>query len=391
MSIAQHYSYIIIGGGIAGLSAIKAIREHDLRPILLLSNEDRLPYKRTQINKLLSKGFTKDEMAIHDEAYYQQNSIDLLYEQVEAIHPDTKTISTHQRSIAFDKLLIATGQQPRTTDFQHIPNDRLLTIYKAVDSEKLIQFAQTHNHFLILGGGVEGVEMAYQLRLMQKSVTLIHNSEHIMNRQFSPVISNLIEQTLRENSVEIIKSADYSIEFTNGKISLRQSQSLNYFYVIIECIGATPNIQLAVKAGLKTQRGICVNQYFQTSAKDIFAAGDVAQLFDGSTSGLWHFAEHQGEMAGKNMCGQTVEYTPKQFRLKTEIFNQFFFSMNYNSATNYESTHCDSSKERYRELYLHHNQLVAVLMVNDKENAKQYEKAVREGWSFEQISKQLPF
>jgi len=391
MSIAQHYPYIIIGAGIAGLSAIKAIKQYDSSPILLISNEDRLPYKRTQINKLLSKGFSKDEMAINEETYYQQNSIDLLYEQVEAIDTVNNTVATNQRTITYQKLLLATGQQPRTIDFQYITKDKLFTIYKATDSEKLIQFAQNHNRFLILGGGVEGVEMAYQLKLMQKDVTLIHKSKHLMNHHLSPAISGMLEDVLRENNIEIIKSADYSIEFKEGKINLKHNQSTNYFNAIIECIGATPNIQLAAQAGIKTQRGICVDQYFQTSAKDIFAAGDVAQLVDGSISGLWHFAEYQGAIAGSNMCGHTVEYSPKQFRLKTEVFGHFFFSMNFNATTQYESIHCESSKEKYRELYLYNNQLVAILMVNDKENAKQYEKAVREGWNLEQIKTKIPF
>jgi len=391
MSIAQHYPYIIIGGGIAGLSAIKAIRQYDSAPILLISNEDRLPYKRTQINKLLSKGFSKDEMAIHEETYYQQNSIDLLYEQVEAIDTVNNTVATNQRTRTYQKLLLATGQQPRTIDFQDIPKDKLFTIYKAADSEKLIQFAQNHKRFLILGGGVEGVEMAYQLKLMQKDVTLIHNSEHLMNHHLSPAISGMLEDVLRENNIEIIKSTDKSIEFKEGKINLKHIQSTHYFDAIIECIGATPNIQLAMQAGIKTQRGICVDQYFQTSAKDIFAAGDVAQLVDGSISGLWHFAEYQGAIAGANMCGHAVEYSPKQFRLKTEVFGHFFFSMNHNSTIQYESTHCESSKEKYRELHLRNNQLIAALMVNDKENAKQYEKAVREGWNLEQIKTQIPF
>jgi NAD(P)H-nitrite reductase large subunit len=126
-----------------------------------------------------------------------------------------------------------------------------------------------------------------------------------------------------------------------------------------------------------------VNQYLQTSNPDIFAAGDVAEHPGGNVTFLWHAAEFQGIVAAENALGGTVPYEQLPFRLKCEVFGQYFFSINkppdsqrahYTVVENIHNT-------IYQCFYYQEDILHSVIMVNDKARAKLYEKAVREKWN----------
>ncbi|MFT3737866.1 MAG: NAD(P)/FAD-dependent oxidoreductase [Breznakibacter sp.] len=385
---------VIVGAGIASLSAIKAIREHDRQtPIVLISNEDRLPYKRTQVNKFLAKGFMTDEFAIHPSEYYQSEKVELRYGHVVRMDVADQTLVLADGSaIRYHKCLLALGHRHRTYTNPQISDDKIFTVYTAEQSEKLRRHTLTHRTYFVLGSGVEGVEIAEQLAKMDKKVYLVHRSKGLLHNEFSPVISEMIKATLERNGIECLEHdlEETGFQSDGAYVSLSHAEKIYYADAIVSCIGSEPRTELAQQAGLATDKGILADNCFNTSNANVYAAGNVAQLPQNSHCRLWHHAEAQGFCAGLNLIGRQCTYQSKPFRLKTELFNQFFYSHNYENVNADMQKRTERNNQIYRELYLDNGRIKAILMVNDKARAKTYQEAVWNSWTIDEIRSKLP-
>lgn len=389
----NHFNHIIIGAGICGITAIKSIREIDKdSSILLLSNEDRLPYKRTKINKLMNIGFEKDEFALLPTNFYKSNNITILYGFVKNINAKSNTINTESLTFTFDKLLIATGKKPRTLLLSTIPKNRIFHIYTTKDSEELIAHTKNASTYLVIGGGIEGLEMADQLIKMGKKVTIVHNSTHLMDHHISKTVSKKLEIQLKQNGIDIIidKEVTNNLRFNKNKINYTNKNNTRDVDGLVLCIGSIPNCDVAINSGIEINNGIIVNNFFQTTFPDIYAAGDVAILPDNTNSFLWHAAEAQGYSAGKNMIGEQICYQPKSFRLKSDVLGTYIFSQNKpHNITNIEFI-VEQGSDIYREVYLKEKRIIGIVMLNDKLRSKQYEKAIWEGWTINELNDNIP-
>jgi NAD(P)H-nitrite reductase large subunit len=390
----QHYPYVIVGAGSASVSAVKAIRTIDQAPILIISNEDRLPYKRTQINKSMQEGFAKDEFAIFQPEFFQNNAIDIAFAEAKHIDvPNHAVILSDGNSVHFDKLLLATGHKPTTLNFSQIPHNNLFTIYTAQQAEQLRAHAMDHSCYFVLGGGVEGIEMAHQLHAMGKKVTVIHRSEYLMNKELSIRAAERLRTLVLNNGITLLHCPNIAEDlFThNGsKVCFTHQNTPLMADAIVSCIGSTPNTDLAKRSGIKTNKGILADNNFRTSIPAIFAAGNAAELPNDPDCHLWHHAEKQGWHAGLNMAGEPANYEPKPFRLKADVFGDHYFSANYPKAVDADEIIREEAGHVYRELYFKHNKIHAIVMAGDKPRAKLYQIAIWEGWGKEEFSKNLP-
>jgi NAD(P)H-nitrite reductase large subunit len=385
--------FIIIGGGIAGWSAIQAIREEDATSsILWVTNEDRTPYKRTQINKHIASGFAKDEFALVTHEFLVDNHIELLFDQVDLINTEKHELTFHHRGhLRYKKLIIATGKKPNTIDLGDLPTEKIFHVNNARQVENIIRVASKYDNFLVIGAGVEGVETASELASMNKNVMLIEKSAHIMERFFTPRFSAFLEESIKSSNIKLLLNIN-KIEYTGenmSKSAISIDDEPHEFHAVIITIGYKPNIKVAQSSNIKCKTGILVDEHLRTSASDIFAAGDVAEHPSGTTTGLWHAAEHQGYIAGKNALGKNLTLKQKPFRMKTEIFNDFYFSVPPKNDIDYEAI-SEEKNNVIRDMYFKNQRLEALLMKNDKERAKEYQKALMEHWTLEQIHKNIP-
>jgi NAD(P)H-nitrite reductase large subunit len=157
------------------------------------------------------------------------------------------------------------------------------------------------------------------------------------------------------------------------------------FDAAVLCVGVKPDVALAEDAGLETGRGILVNDHLETSNPDIYAAGDCAEHADGSVTDLWHAAEYQGEIAAKNAAGGDIAYDGLLFRLKLEVFDSYFFSINKpRDPLAVENVESEIGK-LYQCFFFEEDRLTGAIMVNDKERAKEYQQAVRESWEKQRV------
>lgn len=387
----KKFNYIIIGAGIAGFKAAEAIRQHDDESSLLLINgEDRKPYKRTRINKRLVNGFEAEQFALANADFYDNRQITLIQDVVTNINLNSKTLLTERkRKLAWDKLVIATGSSSRQPVLKGNGKRNVRFLRQAEDAEELINDLKRVEKVIVGGGGVQGIEMVDQLLRMGKQVTLVHNGMQLMNRHLDRHLAEMLHQMMEQRGVSIIcnESVTGISKTSNDKYLVKIGDIIQQITdLVVFNVGSQPNIDLAKAVGLSTNRGILVNEFLQSSHPDVYAAGDVAEHPGGFISGLWHASEHQGNIAGNNLVGIKTKYDQKAFRLKMEVFDQFFFSMNIPDNPEKADSEIVEKDNKYLRFFYLNGQLNGMLMLNDKENAKKYEQAVREKWDKNKVA-----
>lgn len=319
----RSYSYVIIGGGLAGANAIEGIRRHDPHgSILLISAEIDPPYDRPPLTKQLWTGGKKmEEIFLHPPSFYADNGVELRL-GTEIAEVDAAGHAVRGRdgtTIGYKKLLLATGGTPRRLD---IPGGKLdgIHYYRTLhDYRDLRAHAGAGTSAVVIGGGFIGSEIAASLCTNQVRVTMIFPEAWLVSRVFPESLGKALTDHYRSKGVQILEEdVPASIERSGEGYLLRTRGGREvHADLAVVGIGITPNIELAQAAGLKTGNGIVVNEFLQTSDPDAYAAGDVAffpeQVLGPRRIEHWDNAVSQGKHAGRNMAGANEPFTDLPF------------------------------------------------------------------------------
>lgn len=384
------FEYIIIGAGIAGIKAAEGIRMVDANgEIVIVNGEDRMPYKRTQLSKHLVKGFEKEAFMLYPQEWYEKNNIRIIHAKVKSvslIHKNMTLFAAGQ--LQWGKLILATGSSPVPLMVKGNGKSEILYFRNAADAEALLDRTSGLQKVIVAGGGVLGVELAAAMNQLGKTVSLVHNDPFLMNRHFDEYQSDHLYQLMSSNGIQLLMHERVkSVSKTgSGKLLVEIGEMIQLLTdQLIAARGVYPAIELARQAGLDTQTGILVNQMLQTSHPDVYAAGDVAQHADKFVSGLWHDAENQGLIAGQNAAGRQIKRSARTYRLKLEVFGQFYFSFNKPAVLPSKDEIIRETNRMYHRFFFSNEKLVGALMLNDRERAKMLEKAVVEAWEKEKV------
>jgi 3-phenylpropionate/trans-cinnamate dioxygenase ferredoxin reductase component len=315
----RYYDYIIIGGGLAGASAVQGIRELDTTgSILLIGDEKHLPYNRPPLTKKLWSGQKKvEEIFVHDRTFYESETVQLeLGTSVVELQPQAKTITTSdKKGYRYKKLLLSTGGTPNRLK---IPGGDLegICYYRYLDDFLRIRpEAVGGKSAAVIGGGFIGSEIAAALTLNKVAVTMVFPDGYLCGRVFPEPLGRAIQQGFAQRGVTILagdKPVSIGKEGDTFITSTHQGSTLQSDMLIVG-IGVSPSIDLAATAGLRVSNGIEVNENLQTSDDSIYAAGDNAMfpypaLGERMRVEHWDNALNQGKSAGRNMAGAAEPY-----------------------------------------------------------------------------------
>ncbi|UDQ98102.1 FAD-dependent oxidoreductase [Lentisphaerota bacterium WC36G] len=342
---------VIIGAGIAAVSAAKAIRERNkLAKIDLYTNESEYPYNRPLLTKGLGRDITKMKYFVEDKDFYIENEINIHFNcLVNEINPDEKNVVISQNSdsnnpniivdnrntevVSYDKLLIATGAEAFVPPFQGCQLPEVCVLRRKIDLDHLYSVLQSgandSKNVVIIGGGLLGLETASALDRMGHSVTVIEACPSILPRQLDADGAPILLASIAENSNVTVKYGVF-VEKILGEECVEAVQTKDGEIIDCNCVlisaGNTANNQLAKDANLLTSRAINVNKYMQTSNDDIYAAGDCA-VYEERIDGIWETAKDQGEVAGANIAGEKTVYNSKPFGATFRAFKTSLFSI----------------------------------------------------------------
>jgi NADPH-dependent 2,4-dienoyl-CoA reductase/sulfur reductase-like enzyme len=323
---------VIVGGGAAGFAAAEMLRREGFSGSLTMVSADNAPpYDRPNCSKDYLAGNAPEEwMPLRPPEFYRDNGIDLRLEtEVASIDPRGRSVSLADgKSLPFDKLLLATGAEPIRLDIPGANAANVFVLRSLADTRAIIERAKGAKRAVVLGASFIGLEAAAALRAREIDVHVAAPEKAPLERVFGSDMARFVRLLHEEHGVTFhLEQKATAID--GARVRLENGQTLDADLVIVG-IGVRPRTALAERAGLEVDRGVGVNEYLQTSAPDIFAAGDIARWPDphsGSRLRIehWVVAERQGQTVARNMLGAGEKFTQVPF----------FWSQHYDVPINY--------------------------------------------------------
>ena len=361
------YDYVLVGGGMGAGFATLGIREQDKDgSVLIISNETHVPYERPALTKKLwiDDEFKEDDTKIGAE----EENVEIVFErEVTKISPEDKTVTLENGDVVdYGQLLLSTGGEPRSIDG---PEDEAVFTFRELDDyRKLRERSGENQEVIIVGGGYIGSELAASLSQNNTKVTIVFPQNHLGEEMFPKELLEEYNQLFKDHGVELINGREaksYRREGEQVVLTLDDDSEVKGDTIVIG-LGVSPRTQLAEESGLETaDEGVVVNEWLQTSDKNIWAAADIATYPDAifGRQRLEHVdhARHSGRQVGKNMAGAKEAYT------HTPYLYSMLYSLNWEAVGTLDpslDTLFDHREDGEIVFYLDEDKLKGILLWN---------------------------
>jgi nitrite reductase (NADH) large subunit len=303
---------VVIGAGIAGISAIEAFRKTTSGgTATLVSREPDLPYYRLNLTRYLAGEISETDLPIHQANWFAEQNIDLkLGSDVAEILLDRQSVRLRDNTIlSYDKLIITMGAHPFIPPFPGAAREGLVSVRTIRDAKGILDFLQPSMRCVVIGGGLLGLETAGALAAQKADVTLLESYGWLMPRQLNQLAGEILQDHVKLLGVDIRNNARTKELLGDERVAgvtLDDGETIPADLVIV-ATGIRPNSHLARRAGLVVNKGIVVDNQLTSSQPAVFAAGDVAE-HQGVLYGSWAASQFQGGIAGMNAAGATAHF-----------------------------------------------------------------------------------
>ncbi len=317
--------YVIIGAGVAGFAAIEAIRSIDkISEIVMISDDPNGFYSKPGLAYYLTG-------ELHDKALFPRTKDDykkLNFNYISGrvthiLRADHALIIDGKMRLTYNKLLIAVGARATPLEVPGSELDGVVKLDHLNDAKNIIKHARKGKTAIVVGGGITALELTEGLRSRGMNVNYLLRGDRYWSNVLDQHESKVVEHRLQEEGVNLLYNAELQeIMGRNGRMNsvrLQDGRTIKADMVAY-AVGIRPCLELVKQANFALDRGILVDEHLQTNDPDVFAAGDVAQVYDPLTGhsvldSLWNPAREQGNAAGLNMAGRKTAY------LKSAPFN----------------------------------------------------------------------
>ena len=317
--MAERPTFVIVGAALAGAKAAETLREEGFDGrVVLVGDEPERPYERPPLSKDYLRGEAEREAAyVHPREFYDQQEIELVRGvEVMAIDPagHSAALSTGE-SLAWDRLLLATGAEPRRLPLPGADLAGVHYLRSMADSDRLREVIDAGGRLAVIGAGWIGAEVAASARSRGMEVTLIERQSVPLETVLGAEAGRLYADIHRDHGVELL--TDAGVEAIEGadraeRVRLADGRVIDCAAVVIG-VGVVPRTGLAEAAGLAVDNGVLVDATLRAGVPDVFAAGDVANAehpFYGRRVRVEHWANalNQGPAAARSMLGGGEPY-----------------------------------------------------------------------------------
>jgi NADPH-dependent 2,4-dienoyl-CoA reductase/sulfur reductase-like enzyme/nitrite reductase/ring-hydroxylating ferredoxin subunit len=325
-------SIIIVGGGAAAAAAAEMLRRRGYEGALTMISADHdLPVDRPNLSKdYLAGEAEEDWIPLWPASFYEEQRIEIvLNRRVTSIEPSAKTIRLDDGSTrSFDALLLAPGAEPVHLPIPGASEEQVMYLRTFADSRAIVERLKPGQRVVVIGASFIGLEVAASLRNRGVSVDVVAPETKPLERVMGPEIGRFV-QSLHE-SKGVVFHLGQTVSALDGQTVVLSGGSRLQADFVIAGVGVRPALALAEQAGLGVDRGVSVDEYLETSAPGIFAAGDVARWPDPHTGDRirvehWVVAERQGQVAACNMLGERERFDAVPF----------FWSVHYDVTIRY--------------------------------------------------------
>jgi len=365
--------FVIIGGGIAALSAAQALRKRNrTAKIIMLSEEGSRPYYRPALSDLLSEDLPENRLYVFDQGWYEENQVALrTNSRVVKIDTAGKKLGMESGdSIEYDKLIIATGARSNIPPFKGTDKEGVYSMRSLDDALKLKAAMKTAKKAVVIGGGVLGLEAVWEMISSGMTVAVVEFNQRLMPRQLDEAASLRLQELMVDKGVQLCLGVATDEILGDGQVTgvkLNDGTVLDADLVLLST-GVRPNVELAQEAGIEVAQGIVVDDNMRTSVSNVYAAGDVAQ-FGERPVGLWPVSMEMGRTAGAAAAGDWVEYKQPLISTMLVAFDREIFSI---GEVNLPPEECriveviDPLEKYYKKSYIKDGVLVGEIIIAPK-------------------------
>jgi nitrite reductase (NADH) large subunit len=371
---------VVVGNGMAGIGCLEQILKYAQRfDITVFGDETHVNYNRILLSSVLAGEKSADEIVLNGLDWYRKNEIGLrLGVRIAAVDPILQTINGDDGSVTpFDKLLIATGSTPLIPPIEGTNKPGVYVFRNLDDTRTLLDCSYKGARAVVIGGGLLGLEAARGLQVRGCDVTVVHLTDHLMERQLDFTAGSYLKAKMECLGIRVLLNQNTTAILGEQKASgvkFADGSSLAADFVVIAA-GIRPNVELGRKAGLVVRRGIVVNDHLETSHPNIFAVGECVE-HNGVCYGLVAPLLEQAKVLAATITGNKGPvYTGSVSAAKLKIVGVDVFSAGeFNDeipgydVVRYE----DPSLGIYKKLTLRENRLCGVILVGDTSDSHRY-------------------
>ncbi|WP_411028919.1 NAD(P)/FAD-dependent oxidoreductase [Spongiimicrobium sp. 3-5] len=314
---------VIIGNGIAGVSAARHIRKLSDKRIIIISAETDYFFSRTALMYVYMGHMKFEHIQPYENWFWEKNRIDLVRGYVTQVnHTEKKLLVDNSRTVAYDKLIIATGSKPNKFGWPGQDLHGVQGLYSKQDLDLLEVHApnkEVCKRAVIVGGGLIGIELAEMLRSRDIPVTFLVREKSFWDGVLPQGESQMINEHILEHHIDLKLETNLVeiIADENGRakaVTTDKGETIACNLVGLTA-GVSPNIDFLKDSGIALGRGVKVNRFLETNIEDIYAIGDCAEQHEAIGSrrpieAVWYTGRMMGETVAQTICGNKLEYKP---------------------------------------------------------------------------------
>ena len=397
---SEKMKLVLVGNGLAGMRCLEDLLDMapDRYEITVIGEEPWGNYNRIMLSPVLSGDKTIEDIMLHSHAWYSEKGIQLIADDP-AIKIDRPRKQVHTQKgmvVNYDRLILATGSKPFIPPIAGTDLKGVMSFRDIYDVNQMLEYSKNKKNAVVIGGGLLGLEAAYGLKRRGMNVTVLHLMDRIMDRQLDNRASHMLRHSIEEKGINIITEANtealLGVDGHVNQIRLKDGTLLDADLVVF-AVGIRPNISLAQSAGLRTQRGVMVNDTMQTYDPSIYAVGECiehrSQTF-GLVEPLWgqaficasHLAEH-GSLTFK---APTV---PTQLKVSgVDVFS----AGNFEPSEDFEDIILNDEKRQiYKRIIIQHDKVIGAVLFGDTEDGAWYAELIADETPISNIRNKLLF
>jgi NADPH-dependent 2,4-dienoyl-CoA reductase/sulfur reductase-like enzyme/nitrite reductase/ring-hydroxylating ferredoxin subunit len=322
---------VIVGMGAAGSAAIEMLRRCGYDgDITVVDNDEGSPYDRPNLSKdYLAGNAPEDWIPLRPQGFYDEHGVTVVRANASRIDVGGKRIEVEGHDpISYDALLLAIGAEPVHLRMPGADQPHVRYLRTLRDSRAIIKEAESKKRAVVIGASFIGLEVAASLRARGLEVHVAAPEKLPLERVLGEHLGAYIKSLHEEKGV-VFHLGHGATSIEKDGVTLDDGTKLPADFVVIG-VGVRPRLDLAEQAGLAMEKGVTVNEYLETSAPGVFAAGDIARWPDAHSGERirvehWVVAQRQGQVVARNILGAR------------EKFDQapFFWSAHYDVSINY--------------------------------------------------------
>ncbi|MEM1177211.1 MAG: FAD-dependent oxidoreductase [Acidobacteriota bacterium] len=322
---------VILGNGVAGITAARHLRKRCDDEILVISGESDHFFSRTALMYIYMGHMAYENTKPYEDHFWKENRIRLLRTWIQAIDTaQRQLLDADGRQIPYDVLILATGSKPNKFGWPGQDLDGVQGLYSLQDLENMERYTRGIERGVVVGGGLIGIEMSEMMHSRDIPVSFLVREKSWMERVFPAEESEMINQEIRDNGIDLRLGTELDRiegdEHGRAKAAVTKDGSTIPCQFLGLTVGVSPNIEFVRSSGVECDRGILVDDSLETSVPGVYAIGDCAQIRDPlpgrrPVEPLWYTGRMMGETVARVLTGEDLSYDPGTWFNSAKFFD----------------------------------------------------------------------